>query len=84
MACYSVELSPTALGDWIHLPSKADRVAADEALEELRNERHAIGSFQIAGELVWRLVRPRVVVLYVPTAGGAFVTGIHSRRRSRR
>jgi hypothetical protein len=80
VASFSIELSPSALGEWIELPSKAARVAADRAIEELRGERRPAGSFQLAGELVWRLVRPTVVVLYVPTEHGVFITGVRARR----
>ncbi|MDX1383805.1 MAG: hypothetical protein R3190_09205 [Thermoanaerobaculia bacterium] len=79
MASYSVELSPTAVGEWLRLPTRAQRRAADRAMAELAQSRRPAGSFQLAGETVWRLVREDVVVFYVPTEAGAFVTEIRSR-----
>ena len=83
MASCSVELSPTALGEWMNLSSREARLAADQALEELTRERHPAGSFQLAGERAWRLVRRLVIVVYLPTESGAFVTGIRDRIRVR-
>ena len=48
-------------------------------MAELAQSRRPAGSFQLAGETVWRLVREDVVVFYVPTEAGAFVTEIRSR-----
>ena len=79
MASFSVELSPAALGEWLNLPSRNARLAVDRALQEMTAQRHPAGSFQLAGESAWRLVRSEVIVVYVPTEHGAFVTGIRQR-----
>ena len=80
MAAFEVGIGASALSEWAALPTRKARLAAHRALSELQEAQFPRGSFRLVGDPVWRLVRDDVLVLYVATERGCFVTHIRPRR----
>jgi hypothetical protein len=83
MAGFEVEVGVSALSEWASLPTRRARLAAHEAMEELRAQQFPPASFRLVGEPVWRLVRDEVVLVYVASRDTCFVTHVRSRARRR-